>query len=1080
MQMYEDDATDGLTDWNFTYGIGGSNFTQGFTFTSLDPFPGATDLSAGFVTYGTQATEGGRIIWSADDTEIQRTQIPLGLVSMPSRIAIGSTAYTDGRFGIPTNPVGAALAVDYIRVWEQRDICLGGDSFIYPAGSLDGRYGGQGWDSPWSVTSGSVEVEGLGDNLMIDGLTLPTPTGDRIAAASGDIAVREMATPISLFSERNYWISMLVKKDDAGDFRISFRNSGAGYVRWAFGVDATERAFAEITGATFSGTGAFPIDETVLVIAKLEVVGGAEIDAARIAIYRDGDILPSDESQINWLASDSNQSSVTMDFMDIDIYDGNVEIDEFKLGETLADVLTPTGAPSMTESFDYADATLDAKNGGAGWNDAWLTTQTGMLSNDDVSLAYPTSPSTKTLVGSGDTLVITDGTAERTIADDFGLFDDDSYFMSFLANKSASGDLLIEALDSADHSRWKVGLRGNDEIIGGIANIQSSADQSGGGGDGSLTYPASVPLTASGARIAQTAPGSAELPLSSPTYASGPSKWVSFLARKDETGAFNVNFARASDGIERWLIQVAADGTVRAGIFGVESSEPGVFPNDEDVLVISELVGDVGSDTARVVVIDQGEALPADAASIVWDAEFTTSTSVVTSKLVIDVITGTAELDEFRYGDSYEAVTSTEGDGDLSDVESFDYTGGSIDGSGDWSGDLTVAGEATESLDYPVLTPAIPFTSSGGRIDQNGAGSATLDDFYPNLVLPNGDPNTNLPITRWMSFLAQKDASGAFTVSTARETDGVSRWNVEVSANGTVRADIFGGLDSAAGLFPNDETVMVITRWTGDGRSLDPNYLDKVDVKILKAGDALPASEAELDTDPNNGWDIRYEEHTTLLMQELLINVTAGHVQIDEWRYGDTYESVTSTDTDLFLKDSFAYPTGTIAGNMTGSEVWEGDLNVIGTSVGFANETLFVLSMFEAGPTSEPETDTVYVKAFRSASELPASAAEIADWDLIVPGQSNVLISKIRVSATGGAPALLDELKIGATYASVTTFALVGDCNEDGVLDAADFLCIEPCIAGPDNGLTEGCEGADIDSDGDADIRDIALFSQSL
>ncbi|HRX83391.1 MAG TPA: glycoside hydrolase family 16 protein [Phycisphaerae bacterium] len=1056
LQAYEGDSNDGLTDWTLINAAGGT-FGAETILDSADPFPGATDLSLGFHDYGMHWTEASELIWSADGAETARAQAPLGLYAAPTNFAIGS-AIRNEDFGIPRNPVGTAMEVDSVRYYAKRDICLGCDAFDYAGGSLAGANGGKGWAGPWAVTSGSVEVEGLGENLGLTGAAALTPAGDRALGASGSIAVRPLGTGVALNLNADTYVSMLVRKDDAGSFRISFRDNGSGNVRWFFGADGAEGAFAGVTGPATTPN-AFPVDETVLVLARMAAVNSGN-DTAYLAVLRDGDLIPQSESDVNWIATTAAASSITMDYMDIDVYDGNVQIDEIRIGSSLADVLSPAGMPTSAESFDYADANLNGKDGGTGWGGAWLAAMA--LSNDDVSLTYPSSPSTQSLFSSGDRLVLSDGVAERNIADTFSLAEDNTYFMSFLANKTSDSELLVEGLDAADNSRWRVGLAGISDVLGGITSVVSSSDETGGTAV-SLSYPPSVALDSNGSRIEQNGPGTAYRALSAtvPSSTEGAQRWLSFLARKDSAGAFNVRVANTSN-VGRWNAEVSADGTVRAEIFAGANSAPGVFPNDETVMVITQFIASAGTtDMVKIAIIDQNDPLPADPGSIVWDAEVTDSTSVTMSRLLVEVVSGLVELDEFRYGDSYLAVTTNSFI--PFDVDSIDYAAGSIGGQGPWSGDLDVAGMPSNSLAYPSLTPAITFEPVGGRIDQSGAASAEHPLSVD--VVPDGN------FTRWVSFIARKDASGSFAVRTKDAGTGNARWNMEFNADGSVRAEINTGATSAAGLFPNDEDVLVISRFYG--RTFPG--LDAVDILLLRDGDTLPADEHDIDT--NGLWNVHFEENTSVYMDALVIEALSGHSQLDELRYGNTYESVTSSGSNLFEQDSFDYAAGAI----DGKGGWSGDLNVAGPLGGFADDTVFVLSMLQAHTVGGTDSDTVYVKVFHNAYDLPVAASAISDWDLIVGGNTGVFLSKLRITGTGPGAILLDELKVGTTYASVTNYAVPGDCDGDGDVDVDDFVnCFEPCLGGPGLTLPEGCASADLDGDFDVDLRDYALFSQSF
>ena len=55
-----------------------------------------------------------------------------------------------------------------------------------------------------------------------------------------------------------------------------------------------------------------------------------------------------------------------------------------------------------------------------------------------------------------------------------------------------------------------------------------------------------------------------------------------------------------------------------------------------------------------------------------------------------------------------------------------------------------------------------------------------------------------------------------------------------------------------------------------------------------------------------------------------------------------------------------------------------------------------------------------------------------------------------------------------------------GDCDADGDVTLADYSCFEGCLAGPDGGLTAGCDILDADVSGHVDLRDFATFQQAM
>jgi titin len=54
---------------------------------------------------------------------------------------------------------------------------------------------------------------------------------------------------------------------------------------------------------------------------------------------------------------------------------------------------------------------------------------------------------------------------------------------------------------------------------------------------------------------------------------------------------------------------------------------------------------------------------------------------------------------------------------------------------------------------------------------------------------------------------------------------------------------------------------------------------------------------------------------------------------------------------------------------------------------------------------------------------------------------------------------------------------LLGDLDDDGDVDLADYTIFSSCWRGPDKSMLLGCDGADLDADGDTDFRDYAEFA---
>ena len=56
-----------------------------------------------------------------------------------------------------------------------------------------------------------------------------------------------------------------------------------------------------------------------------------------------------------------------------------------------------------------------------------------------------------------------------------------------------------------------------------------------------------------------------------------------------------------------------------------------------------------------------------------------------------------------------------------------------------------------------------------------------------------------------------------------------------------------------------------------------------------------------------------------------------------------------------------------------------------------------------------------------------------------------------------------------------------GDHNDDGVVNLDDYDTLEPCLAGPEGGISgPQCAPFDLDQDDDIDLSDVARFQQTF
>ena len=108
--------------------------------------------------------------------------------------------------------------------------------------------------------------------------------------------------------------------------------------------------------------------------------------------------------------------------------------------------------------------------------------------------------------------------------------------------------------------------------------------------------------------------------------------------------------------------------------------------------------------------------------------------------------------------------------------------------------------------------------------------------------------------------------------------------------------------------------------------------------------------------------------------------------------------------------------------------------------------------------------------------------------DAVSPGASLVLLPDFgdfsHTRVLNGDPLALGEVITGTLDSleiPVVECGTHGDFDADCEVTMADFALFADCLTGPDGaGLEPGCEAADLDDDGDSDLRDIAMFQAAF
>ena len=125
---------------------------------------------------------------------------------------------------------------------------------------------------------------------------------------------------------------------------------------------------------------------------------------------------------------------------------------------------------------------------------------------------------------------------------------------------------------------------------------------------------------------------------------------------------------------------------------------------------------------------------------------------------------------------------------------------------------------------------------------------------------------------------------------------------------------------------------------------------------------------------------------------------------------------------------------------------------------------------FQFRPTASPSGTLVVTMRFRAESAAPAT-------ELVIPLATGAVSQTGVTGGETGTEVVTGELR------SLTL--ITADCGERGdfsgdcVVNLFDYLLMSSCLTGPNETIVDLlCEPADMDGDGDADLRDLALFQR--
>ncbi|MEP4534687.1 MAG: Ig-like domain-containing protein [Cyclobacteriaceae bacterium] len=227
--------------------------------------------------------------------------------------------------------------------------------------------------------------------------------------------------------------------------------------------------------------------------------------------------------------------------------------------------------------------------------------------------------------------------------------------------------------------------------------------------------------------------------------------------------------------------------------------------------------------------------------------------------------------------------------------DDFDYTGTDVTaestGSG-WTGNWSYSGGATSGVDV------------GDGYLYSTSSEAVSVVRYPSAPVANNDTDTV-----WYSFLAEKTASGSFSLKGHRISGSLSRFGFHIYVDGGIggapaAASPSAANKSEAGVFENETTYLVVLKyWFKDQKG-------HMNVALFDGVDAIP------DNTDNIVWELEAIGGNTGVLNDFYsLNFNSPAFLMDRFRFGTEWEDVT---TGVVASDfEFAYPDPQAPGGLS-------------------------------------------------------------------------------------------------------------------------------------------------------------------
>ena len=237
--------------------------------------------------------------------------------------------------------IGQLMAKAYLTLSiPKKNILIDGatnELFLYDGieGAVLSNTNGTGWSGPWSQTSGS------GIRNDVSSLIYPTGSGSAVhgtamTASGTNSIIRSFTNTYEMYGSK-FYLSYLVQK--SGDSEFTIKGYGGDNLR--YGMQITKGGSIRVRASQHYGelaTGAMEDNITYLVVLHKNST------TSSVAIFKQGDAIPTYPSNVSWIATHTAATGVDLDRLDFEFEGtGTFTIDEIRLGSTFQSVTKGDG-----------------------------------------------------------------------------------------------------------------------------------------------------------------------------------------------------------------------------------------------------------------------------------------------------------------------------------------------------------------------------------------------------------------------------------------------------------------------------------------------------------------------------------------------------------------------------------------------------------------------------------------------------------------------------------------------------------------------------------------------------------------